>query len=830
MRDPTTTFPALLLASAAAFGASPAAAADPPALRLEHARWEMISPPADVGGATLAEIFDELPNGPGDYGEAWAVFRTAAPTSAAGNVGYELVPSTGTLEAGEGYWVIQATGADVEVRLPASGGAAASGPGCPAIGGCATAPLKMTDDGRDYLWNLTGLPVAEPLPLARASVVTTGGACGPGCDFAAAEAAGVMHDEMWRYVDRPGEAYEKLTQSDALEPWQAVWVPVLANAAGRSAKLSVGAREPADRPDLANGYTLAFEDEFDAGALDPSKWSTGHIWGPYIRINDERQLYVDALRVHEGAGQDPFVFTDEGTMKIVASKVGGDVVPPARPDADDPVWNFLDYQFNPDYDPAKTQYLSGIITSYEAFRFAHGYAEIRAKVPTGPGLWPAFWLLPSQYVDIVPEIDVMEHLGQNAREVYHTYHFFDRSDPTRDWRARRTDTLKTTGVDFSEQFHTYGVAWEPGQLIYYVDGVEVHRVRDGDPSTAGPNDPIVLPRQAMFLIANLAVGGNWPGLPTAETVFPAEYEIDWIRAWKKDMATPVDLNEYTLAFGDEFDGTTLDESKWNTSFLWGPHLPINCEEQYYVDVRGVDRSSGYSPFRVADGQLTITAAEAGTLTPSNVPTPPPDPLTGNLAANRPGAIQACRGLPVWQQRPGEYDPARYTSGIITSYDAFAFVEGYAEIRAKVPAGDGLWPAFWLLNSYYVHEQPEIDIMEVVGEEPGRVHHSFHRLDRDGTPIRMQSTTYSKVGGSADAGYADDFHTYAVQWKRGEIVWYVDGEVSATYSGDDVAEQLMYVIVNLAVGGNFNSQAVDGTKLPAELVIDHIRVYQQKSSP
>ena len=627
-----------------------------------------------------------------------------------------------------------------------------------------------------------------------------------------------MHDEMWRY---DGTAYEKLDQSATLEPWQAVWVPALPNAAGRSARWTVGAEVPDQRPDLDGRYRLVFEDDFDGPELDPEKWNTGLLWGPYVTINDEEQMYVDTLAAHTDSAYDPFQFTGEGTMKIVATPLGDGVELPARPGPEDPVWNTLDYNYNEDWDASKVDYLSGIITSYDAFRFAHGYAEIRAKVPTGPGLWPAFWLLPSQYVDIVPEIDVMEHLGQNANEVYHTYHFFDRSDPAV-WAARRTPTFETVGPDFSKAFHTYGVAWEPGQLIYYVDGKEVRRVRDGDPTTSG--DEIVLPRQAMHLIANVAVGGTWPGAPTAATPFPAEYEIDWIRAWKREMPVPVDLGEYEIAFRDEFDGSALDEDKWNTSFLWGPHLPINCEEQYYVDVFGVDRSAGYSPFEVAGGKLTITAAEAGTLTPANVPSPPPDPLEGSLATNRPRAIEACGNLPRWAESAEDYDPAKYTSGIVTSYDAFQFIGGYAEIRAKVPGGDGLWPAFWLLNGYYVRRNPEIDIMEILGEDPRVLHTSYHRIGESG---RMESQSSRVTRGEPGVGLADGFHTYAVQWDRGRIVWYLDGQEVWRVEEERVSDQLMYVIANLAVGGNFNRQAVDASRLPAELVIDYVRVYQEK---
>ena len=891
-----------LLAAAALLGASAAAAADAPGRLLETGRWEMISPPADVGATPMAEVFAHGGVLTADgYEDDWIAYRTVAPTGP-GGPGYEVVPPDAPFETGRGYWVIQVTGEDVTVTLPAGAAPAAKRRrGCPSVAACVTAPLEMAGDGRRYLWNLTGLPVTETTPLADATVLADEGPCAGGCDFAEAKAADVMNDEMWRYVDRPGTAYERVTTSSALDPWDATWVLALAGPDGPApnARWAVGEPVPDQRPDLAD-YVLAFEDDFEgvevAGSsrrtVDPEKWNTGHLWGPYSIINQERQLYVDTQRVHAGDpdAYDPFVFgTDaagDTTMKIVASKLarqyrqvnppgtlplecvptdgsevpGGAAMPvkpapppPVNPDPDAPpppktVWDYLDYQHRPDYsrESACTNYLSGILTSYESFRFAHGYAEIRAKLPAGKGLWPAFWLFRSEYVHDFPELDVMEFHGDKPNEVYHTYHFTDRSDPAK-WRDRRTPTYETVGPDFTADFHTYGVAWEPGQVIWYVDGMETRRVRQDELATAEapgePPNPLQLPNQAMFLLVNLAVGGSWPGTPPPDAdYFPAEYELDYVRVWERKTAVPVDLDDYEMAFHDEFDRTTLKEpdgtSKWNTAFIWGPHLPINCELQYYVDALGTDAGEGrYSPFSLDGDHLTITAAATGTQ--ANVPTPLPDPIPDTLAANRADKISACLRTPFWRDRPDEFSPGTsYTSGILTSYDAFQFVDGYAEIRAKVPSGDGLWPAFWLLNGYYRHETPEIDVMEIVGEQPGRVHHAFHRAEWADPAARngVLSRKFTHDGGDPVDGFSDDFHTYAVQWKArtkdepGLIVWYVDGVETARYAGEDVPEQLMYVIVNLAVGGNFNTVDVDDAALPAELVIDYIRVYQGKRTP
>ncbi len=563
-----------------------------------------------------------------------------------------------------------------------------------------------------------------------------------------------------------------------------------------------------------SSYDLVFEDNFDGLALDSTKWDTGLLWGPYLPINNEQQLYVDTLGMHSGFSHSPFEFTGE-SLKIVATPVAPSIQPPPRPSEGDPVWqpnSYAEYRYNgptvdqdtgtssPGYQSENVDYLSGIITTYGNFKMTHGYVEMRARMSEGRGLWPAFWMLPTHYVKDVPEIDVVEFLGQDVDRLYNTYHYFD---TTNNWAKISTPSFPVFNSDWTQDWHTFGMSWSPRKITWYIDGVKTHEIDDSQYKIAN---------QPMYLLANLAVGGNWPGSPDSTTPFPASLEIDYIRAYKRKLSETLDLtNDYQLMFGDEFNGSTLDASKWNTHFLWGPYLPINNEEQYYIDALGSDAGLGYSPFTVSNGNLTISARAAG------------DP-----AAITPPATLPNLNDQMWTdfgtfQRNEDYLPGNYTSGMITSYDAFKFAHGYAEIRAKIPEGDGLWPAFWLLNGYYVGQQPEIDIMEVRGENPHQIIHSYHRLvDGD-----YDSTSYMTDNGEPSIGYADGFHSYGVRWEPGTITWYIDGVAVHSYSGNDVAYQVMYVIANLAVGGNFNFSPVDSAKIPAELVIDYIRVYQER---
>lgn len=772
-----------------------------------HDDWTLISIPGDPGsGGTVTRLFgDELsiPN----YSRTWILY------------GWDVDPGTGlyhyvaptpqtVLTAGKAYWFIQLTNTTVTLSLPTALQEPAARPlrGCSSIAGCVSIAINYIA-GTNVTWNLIGFPTQRPVGLSDLRVVSNSGPCVSGCTMVEAAARNIMYNGMYRFTNE-ATGYELLQGGSTAQPWNGFWIGLLPGATGIGARLELPAAMPAAQTPNLSGYRMVFNDEFNGPQLDANKWNSGLLWGPYVIINNEEQLYVDTLGMHAGNNYDPFSFTPEGTLKITASRTSQVGPPPPMPDPDDPIWSqHLEYRAprsnETPYVEGNVKYLSGILNTYEAFKFTHGYVETRAKVPAGRGLWPAFWLLPSHYVEDVPEIDVMEFLGQNVNEVYHTYHYFD---VPAGWQGISTPTYETIGPNFSQDFHVYSMSWDPAQIIWFVDGKETRRINRADYKIAN---------QAMYLIANLAVGGNWPGAPDGNTVFPAEFEIDYIRAYSKIMAEPVNLSEYELAFNDEFNGSTLDATKWNTRFVWGPFLTINAEEQYYVDSLGIDSGSSYSPFTVANGTLTIRGAAAGTQSPTNT-APPAYPAND----------------PYWADKPSyfyqdSYSQKQYTSGIITSWQSFRFTHGYVEIRAQVPVGNGLWPAFWLLNRYYVGRQPEIDIMELIGENPGEVIHSYHRRNAQGVQVQ---DSFRTQGGSGVKGFGDGFHTYGVQWTDKNISWYVDGQLKHTYADSSAAYQVMYVLANLAVGGTFNTKPIDPAALPADYVIDYIRVYQQKPLP
>ena len=581
-----------------------------------------------------------------------------------------------------------------------------------------------------------------------------------------------------------------------------------------SVVVEVAEDEVAAQPNLG-GFNLVFSDEFDGDELDPAKWGTALLWGPYLPINNEQQMYVDSLGMHADNGHSPFDVSG-GTLKITADPVSETLTVPERPPIPEvnptypSAWKpypYSEFQYNgptvdsegnvtgAGYSEEDIDFLSGIITSYGSFNMTRGYVEMRGKLPEGQGLWPAFWLLPMHYVEDVPEIDVMEFLGHDVSTLYNTYHYFDIED---NWRKISTPSFRNVAADWTRDFHTFGMSWTTDSITWYVDGEKVHEVDEDEYRISG---------QAMYLLANLAVGGNWPG-PADPEMGSRTFEIDYIRVYELDIPDELDLDaDYQLAFSDEFDSETLDTDKWVSHYLWGPYVTINEEEQYYVDSLGSDAAVGYSPFELSDGVLSIVAR------------PIDDPAHEGFEPMQsiPDESESLWGEYPTFRMDGEYPSRNYTSGVLTGRESFMFSKGYAEVNARIPSGSGLWPAFWLLNAYYIAQQPEIDVMEARGERPNEIEHSFHRYGQGGVLSSDSNTSFGD-------DYSAAFHRYGVRWERGRIDWYIDGVLVHTYEGSDVPYQLMYPILNLAVGGNF-VDTVDETALPARFDVDYIRIYQ-----
>jgi beta-glucanase (GH16 family) len=256
----------------------------------------------------------------------------------------------------------------------------------------------------------------------------------------------------------------------------------------------------------------------------------------------------------------------------------------------------------------------------------------------------------------------------------------------------------------------------------------------------------------------------------------------------KPSGTPApELEGYELLWHDEFDGKAMDENIWS----YDPHEPgwTNEELQEYT-------TSTDNVF-VRDGNMVLKAIKT-------------------MDANG-----------------NDY----YTSGKIKSQNKEDFMYGKVVVSAKVPEGQGLWPAIWMMptdESYYGQwpKCGEIDIMEVLGSDVktayGTVHYGAPHAEQQGTVVLDEGS------------FADSFHEYSVEWEPGEMRWYIDGNLYLTVNdwftaveGEDEKpypapfNQTFFVQMNLAVGGTWPGNPDDTTNFDnAEFLIDYVRVYQK----
>ena len=234
--------------------------------------------------------------------------------------------------------------------------------------------------------------------------------------------------------------------------------------------------------------------------------------------------------------------------------------------------------------------------------------------------------------------------------------------------------------------------------------------------------------------------------------------------------------EPTLVWSDEFDGTTLNLDNW--TYELGDGCPNLCGwgnnelQEYTVDNH-----------RLEDGMLIISAKKG-----SN---------------------------------------SNYTSTRIKTKGKQEFQYGRIEARVKVPSGAGMWPAFWALgNDIETNSWPncgEIDIVEYVGKNPGQIFTSVHTPSSYGNTVNSMITNVPNV--------EEDFHNYAVEWNENFIDFFFDDTRVYTYSVQTKNQNTwpfnkpFFLIINLAIGGNFGGPVANNIQFPREFIIDYVRVYQ-----
>jgi beta-glucanase (GH16 family) len=252
-------------------------------------------------------------------------------------------------------------------------------------------------------------------------------------------------------------------------------------------------------------------------------------------------------------------------------------------------------------------------------------------------------------------------------------------------------------------------------------------------------------------------------------------------AARTPAATPIpEPPGWKLLWHDEFDGTGIDSANWTYDIGaggWG-----NGEAQYYT--------SRPENARIESGMLVIEA------------------------------------------RQEKYEDSYYTSARLKTQGLQSFQYGRIEARLKVPSGDGLWPAFWMLGADFDGSNwpdcGEVDIMEYIGREPDLIMGTLHGPGYSGA---LGLSQWNRQ----EYAIADDFHTYAIEWKPGQIDWYYDGEkyhsvTPADLSGRQwVFDHPFFIILNLALGGQLAGPIGLDTVFPAHLYVDYVRVYQAADS-
>lgn len=244
------------------------------------------------------------------------------------------------------------------------------------------------------------------------------------------------------------------------------------------------------------------------------------------------------------------------------------------------------------------------------------------------------------------------------------------------------------------------------------------------------------------------------------------------------------MENYHLVWSDEFDvDGGIDETKW--CYETGGHGWGNNEKQYYT----TKDDNVY----VKDGILHLVAKKEN------------------------------------------FEKNSYTSGKISTYGKASWKYGYIEAMAKVPVGVGSWPAVWMLsdaihNGIRWPDCGEIDILEHVGKDPGTIHASLHSKLYNHS-IKTEQHYFENVG-----DVSSDFHKYAIEWTEDYVEFFFDDRSYVKYAkgenGRDTTDggwpfnKNFYILLNLAVGGNFGGPAIDDETIPWVYQIDYVRVYQK----
>ena len=246
-----------------------------------------------------------------------------------------------------------------------------------------------------------------------------------------------------------------------------------------------------------DGWNIVWQDEFDRDSLDLIKWSHetgGHGWG-----NNELQYYTDS---------DSNSYVENGNLVLKA-----EVVPQGIGSS-----RGLRY------------YSSARLRTYGKGDWKYGRIEVKAKVASGQGIWPAIWMLPTDWLfggwPSSGEIDIMEHVGYDLGVVHGSVHTEAYNHKI---NTQRSSARKIANVD--TEFHVYSIIWDKDKISFFIDDVQYFLFENDQQGNykTWPFD------QRFHLLINIAVGGDWPGNPNNSTNFPRTMLIDYVRVYEKSI-------------------------------------------------------------------------------------------------------------------------------------------------------------------------------------------------------------------------------------------------------------------------------------------------------
>ncbi|MGQ7846595.1 family 16 glycosylhydrolase [Granulosicoccus sp. 3-233] len=530
--------------------------------------------------------------------------------------------------------------------------------------------------------------------------------------------------------------------------------------------LFLSARAAADTcglPDANADYRLIFEENFDGSGLDRGRWDTEFLWGPGVIINNESQYYVNDGQF----GYEPFSVSD-GVLTIKADKA--------------PFDRSQLYLTRSIYSSSAIELLwrapEGAV-SYGIYRDGQRQGSASGGSFLQTGLRDG--------IDYAYEVRALDRAGNVLVTAQLTVNTADRPTPG-------TQQAFTLGLAASVYSPTVAeLQWlSPNRASRY----EVYR--DG------------------ALYRSLS-GSDYKSLYEVGLVEGRDYRYRVVAYDRCDeriieqsltlntgsgVTPPVTASERLVVRSSIYSDSTADIG-WNA---------VRGARRYLIHDNGalVADTDGRSLFiddlvPGVDRRFLVIALDAD----------------GNELDRTTRVLNTADNSFALNRQP-------YLSGIITSYNSLRFRYGRVEARARMPAGKGLWSAFWLLNAYYKQDQPEdpeIDIIEAIGDRVTTANHAYHYqddLDGDGFFTDRQSTEMR----ASISDFSADFHTYRVDWEPQRIVWYVDDVETGRVEGEQVSDEQMYLIANLAVGGNFPGPADSMTPFPALFEIDYIRVWQR----